>query len=139
LEHGIGLMAGLTTLHLAGGRGLPQGAPSSPVLANLAFQTTDEALLAFATHRRLRITRYADDLSFSGDAAPDDQLPRQVEQLIVRHGWVIAQNKTRLVTLPQQDPSVLGLLVSHAAPRLSKRYRNRLRMMSHLLSTKNLD
>jgi RNA-directed DNA polymerase len=133
------LMTDLCTMPLEGGvRGLPQGAPSSPVLANLSFRSTDEKLESFAQGRGLRITRYADDISVSGHYQPDPGLPSEIEQLIQNDGWVIAQNKTRLAELPKRSPQVLGLLVDQAVPRLPKRYRNRLRMMRHMLATKYL-
>jgi len=130
------LMTDLCTLALEGGRrGLPQGAPSSPVLANLAFQETDRKLERFARNKNLRITRYADDISVSGSEPPDQRLAAEIQQLIESDGWVIAQHKTRLAELPKVHPHVLGLLVDGPKPRLPKNYRNRVRMMRHMLST----
>ena len=134
------LMTDLFTKHLRlGQRGLPQGAPSSPVLANLAFKETDRKLEDFAHSKGLRITRYADDISVSGNEPPDPALATEIRRVIERDGWVIAENKTRLVELPRRHPLVLGLLVSEPIPRLPKRYRNRLRMMRHMLNTDYLD
>lgn len=126
-------------MHLDGGlRGLPQGAPSSPVLANLAFRETDKKLERFAIDKGVRISRYADDISLSGQEHPDPGLPLELAQLIEGEGWVLAQNKTRLAELPRRHPEVLGLLVDQSTPRLPKRYRNRLRMMRYMLKTKHL-
>ena len=44
---------------------LPQGAPTSPALANLAVSNLDERLQAIANARGWTYTRYADDLAFS--------------------------------------------------------------------------
>jgi RNA-directed DNA polymerase len=46
---------------------LPQGAPSSPQLSNLAMSTIDTSLAGWADARGLRYTRYADDITISGD------------------------------------------------------------------------
>jgi hypothetical protein len=45
---------------------LPQGAPTSPALANLAAFGLDRRLAGLAAATRLRYSRYADDLVFSG-------------------------------------------------------------------------
>jgi RNA-directed DNA polymerase len=49
---------------------LPQGAPCSPVLANMICLRMDRQLMGFCKTRRIRYSRYADDLSFSLYAAP---------------------------------------------------------------------
>ena len=46
---------------------LPQGAPTSPALANLAAWPMDRRLAALARRAGVAYSRYADDLAFSGD------------------------------------------------------------------------
>lgn len=46
---------------------LPQGAPTSPTLSNLVLYRTDKRLSALAKKLNVNYTRYADDITFSGD------------------------------------------------------------------------
>lgn len=50
---------------------LPQGAPTSPLLANMIAYRLDRELMTFAASHKLRYTRYADDLSFSSYVPPN--------------------------------------------------------------------
>lgn len=133
------LLTDLSTVNVGGSyRCLPQGAPSSPVLANLAFQETDIALEELAITGNMNLTRYADDISFSSSGRPDQALQNMVHRLVESHGWTIAQEKTRLAELPLRYPRILGLHVDQEIPRLPKKYKNRLRMMRHMIKNDDL-
>jgi RNA-directed DNA polymerase len=49
---------------------LPQGAPTSPVLANMVTFSLDQELVSFAKKNRLRYSRYADDIVLSSYSKP---------------------------------------------------------------------
>ena len=49
---------------------LPQGAPTSPVLANMVTFRLDQELVGFAQKGRLRYSRYADDIVLSSYSRP---------------------------------------------------------------------
>lgn len=49
---------------------LPQGAPTSPILSNIVARQMDRRLYRLAKCFGYRYTRYADDISFSGDEIP---------------------------------------------------------------------
>ena len=49
---------------------LPQGAPTSPYLSNIIAKQLDKRLIGLSQRYNLRYTRYADDLTFSGDSIP---------------------------------------------------------------------
>jgi hypothetical protein len=79
---------------------LPQGAPTSPALANLAAFRLDSRLASLAASADAAYTRYADDLIFSGGG----QLSRGAERFVVTVaaivldcGFQVAHRKTRLM------------------------------------------
>ena len=74
---------------------LPQGAPTSPALASLAAHGLDRRLTALAPTLRADYSRYADDLTFSGDAGlPAGTLARVVAEIARDEGFRVAPGKT---------------------------------------------
>ena len=108
---------------------LPQGAPTSPMLSNLAARKMDEDLDRFATGLGLVYTRYADDLTFSAYALPKGwsigKLKFQVERMIRKNGFRVNPSKFS-VSGPGSRKIVLGMLVDGDRPRLSKWMRHRI-------------
>jgi RNA-directed DNA polymerase len=72
---------------------LPQGTPTSPILANLAGLTTDKAMLSLAQAFQLKYTRYVDDLTFSSSVNFKDLLPEIIAK-IEGIGFLISDKKT---------------------------------------------
>ena len=132
--HAVNVIADLTTLN---GK-LPQGAPTSPVLANLVFEPIDSLLSELASKRGLVYTRYADDITLSGDSSEVKAAQKEFEAVITRNDYSIAAEKTQYFG-PRDRKSVLGLIVTGRASRLPKKYRNRVRLYRHLLATEELD
>lgn len=79
---------------------LPQGAPTSPALANLVAFRLDQRLTALAKNWRARYTRYADDLAFSGDkhlAKYSTDLVANVGAIATEEGFDLRFRKTRVM------------------------------------------
>lgn len=77
---------------------LPQGAPTSPALANLAAYRFDARLAALAASAGATYTRYADDLAFSGGddfARALARFPAHVGAIALEEGFLINPRKTR--------------------------------------------
>ncbi|MBC8072009.1 MAG: RNA-directed DNA polymerase [Deltaproteobacteria bacterium] len=77
---------------------LPTGAPTSPALANLVAGTLDLRLAALARSFGAAYTRYADDLTFSGDAPFRRDAERFFELVcgaVAEHGFAVHGRKTR--------------------------------------------
>jgi RNA-directed DNA polymerase len=108
---------------------LPQGAPTSPMLANLASIRLDKALQGLADRYGLVYTRYSDDIAFSTGAAFDrkraGQLILDVERLFAAFGHALHRKKIS-VSPPTARKIVLGLLVNGTKLRLTGPYRHKL-------------
>lgn len=99
---------------LARTRHLPQGAPTSPALANLAAYGLDVRLSAAASAVSARYSRYADDLVFSGDASfarRAARFVRLVEGIARDEGFMANRAKTRLMRRGARQ-QVTGVVVN---------------------------
>lgn len=115
---------------------LGQGAPSSPVLSNLVMNPIDIQLKDVADELGITLTRYADDIVFSGRKDFPEELRLRVEKIFSGTGWKLSANKEYLAEVKNgQRLKVHGLLVNGEMPRLTKGYRNRIRAYKHLLAT----
>lgn len=104
--------------------GLPQGAPSSPVISNLIAHILDIRLAKLANIYGCHYTRYADDLTFSTNLrsfpaklARLDPVSarwvagRSLEKAIKQSGFELNASKTR-VQLEQSRQDVTGIVVN---------------------------
>ncbi|MEM7056404.1 MAG: reverse transcriptase family protein [Pseudomonadota bacterium] len=79
---------------------LPQGAPTSPALANLAAWRLDQRMAALARRLGANYSRYADDLTISGDRGLAFESTRPVLEMIQEiafdEGFRLNPEKTRI-------------------------------------------
>ncbi|MBS0240606.1 MAG: RNA-directed DNA polymerase [Proteobacteria bacterium] len=93
---------------------LPQGAPTSPALANLVAWRLDVRLAGLANSFGAKLTRYADDIVFSGDlTAPGktQSLIAAIAEIVEDEGFGLNDKKTRIMTASQRQ-SVTGIVVN---------------------------
>jgi RNA-directed DNA polymerase len=79
---------------------LPQGAPTSPALANICFYRTDCRLDGLARACGAEYTRYADDLAFSGGRGFERGIERfsiHVAAILLEEGFHVNHRKTRIM------------------------------------------
>lgn len=111
---------------------LPQGAPTSPALANLAAYRMDVRLAAAAAGAGARYTRYADDLAFSFDAEGARRAGRfhlLAAGIALDEGFSVQFRKTRF--LRQGTAQRLVGLVVNERPNVPRQELDKLRAMLH--------
>ena len=108
---------------------LPQGAPTSPYLANLVFSPVDVMLKMSADRFGLHYSRYADDLTFSsGDSIPNGFI-EEIRGSVQRSGFRINEDKTS-ISGPGQRLETTGVVV-HVKAQPRRELRRKLRAMFH--------
>lgn len=121
------------------GAHLPQGAPTSPALANLCGYRLDRRLAGLAGSFDVRYGRYADDLAFSGDLSTEraTALVGHVEAIATDEGFRVHPAKVRV--RGQGDRQLLAGLVVNHAPAVARAEYDRLRAVLHDAARHGLD
>jgi RNA-directed DNA polymerase len=113
-------------------RHLPQGAPTSPALANLCALPLDRRLSGLARSLGATYTRYADDLTFSGDARIAPVMLRAVPQIIADAGFHPNPAKTR--TMPSRGRQIVTGLIVNSRVNTPREGYDRLKAIIHHLA-----
>lgn len=115
---------------------LPQGAPTSPRLANLAARALDERLSGLAEAYNFIYSRYADDLTFSTQGrfsrGAAQSFLGKITAVIGSAGFAPNEAKTSIAS-PGARKIVLGLLVDGDEPRLSREFKAKIRQHLYYL------
>jgi retron-type reverse transcriptase len=129
------------TYHVASGpRGLPQGACTSPALSNQVARRLDKRLAGLAAKLGLTYTRYADDLSFSGDDTAGDKvgyLLARVRHIAQDEGFAVNEAKSRV--LRQGTAQLVTGLVVNDRPGVPRAEVRRLRAILHRARLEGLE
>lgn len=107
---------------------LPQGAPSSPDIANLVCRHLDKRIEGFCKGRGWTYSRYCDDISISGNGNCGKS-GGTIREIIESEGFRINPRKTRLVRYGRRQ-LVTGLVVNER-PNVPRRRRRAIRAMFH--------
>ncbi len=118
---------------------LPQGAPTSPRLANLCGFRLDRRLAGLARSYGAQYTRYADDLAFSGAFSRDGAatLVDRVRQIAADEGFRLNEAKTRI--RGAADRQLLAGLVVNSRPSAPRDEYDNLRALLHNAIHSGLD
>ena len=113
-----------------GQRVLPQGACTSPALTNALCWRLDRRLSGLAARHGFAYTRYADDLTFSGDNGKvAGRLLRSVRSIVQAEGFTEHPRKTKVMRRARRQ-EVTGVTVN-ARPKVSRKEVRLLRAMLH--------
>ncbi|HOY37707.1 MAG TPA: reverse transcriptase family protein [Bacteroidales bacterium] len=116
---------------------LPAGAPSSPVISNFICLNLDADLKAFCATHNLEYTRYADDLTFSSNAAIETNTLLDIISLIQKNNFEINSNKLRIRPANRRQ-IVTGLTVNEKV-NVNRKMLKKIRAMLHDLSTNGVE
>lgn len=107
---------------------LPQGAPTSPILTNIVCQNLDRKLNQLAFKHNLKYSRYADDITFSGEYNAfneDSSFRTAFAEIIKAEKFRLNSSKTRIQKRAERQ-EVTGVTVNEI-PNTPKRYVKELR------------
>jgi RNA-directed DNA polymerase len=109
---------------------LPQGAPTSTTLANLVLMLPDEKCQTLSQRLGLRMTRFVDDIAFSG--AESRSVINPVVDILHRAGFRVPHRKIKV--MPNWKPQVItGLLVNNKRIVVPREKRSKVRAAIHKL------
>ena len=93
-------------------RRLPQGSPASPAITNIICRRLDKRLMGQAESFGFTYTRYADDITLSGDEPRQVcNVLRGVNDIVAHEGFTVHPDKTRVMRAGRRQ-EVTGVVVN---------------------------
>lgn len=110
---------------------LPQGAVTSPYLANLVCDEMDLRLLKYCNKRDITYTRYADDLTFSCN---NSEVLKKVFHMLIMiindEKFIVNKHKIHFMT-PKCGKIITGVTIANEELKAPKRMKKLVRSMIH--------
>ena len=100
------MLSNLCTLN----KSLPQGAPTSPALSNIICLQIDNRISKYAAKNKIRYTRYADDITLSGNLDVGAAI-KIVSDIVSDYGFKLNNKKTRAMKSSKRQ-EVTGIVVN---------------------------
>jgi hypothetical protein len=110
---------------------LPQGAPTSGYLANIALLPAAAEIRHIAASFGCLVTFYVDDISISGKRAREVIEP--IVAVLARHGLRIGRDKTKVMPAHSQQ-TITGQTINCGRPSVVRRKRDHVRELIHELA-----
>lgn len=122
------LLSKLCTLN----NSIPQGAPTSPYLSNLYLHEFDNKVADFVVNEKIRYTRYADDLTFSGNFDPEPIIQFIAKEL---KAVKLSLNEAKTKIMKKNVQQMVTGVVVNEKMQISRKERQNLRLELHYLTT----
>lgn len=117
---------------------LPQGAPTSPMISNVILFEFDEEIGSKVISNGGRYSRYADDITISGNADFDfENAKKEIELKLDQFGFCLNNTKTKLMKRNHRQ-FVTGVVVNEKV-QLSKKDRRHIRQAHYYIMSVGLD
>lgn len=126
-----GLLTRLTTFR----KHLPQGAPTSTMLANLVLYSVDRTIREACAQLQVSYSTWVDDIAFSGDNAR--QVINTAVRALMNAGFAVPHRKTKIMG-PGSSKVLTGVLV-RSFPSVLKERVDRIRSGIHKLRCSVID
>lgn len=115
---------------------LPQGAPTSPYISNIVCLRLDKRLSKLAEKIGCSYSRYADDITFSGDIHPHEYL-YLVRKIIEDEKFTINNKKTRIQSNNYRQ-EVTGIIVNNKL-KVNVKYKRYIRQQIYYIKKFGID
>ena len=110
---------------------LPQGAPSSPVLASLACIELDKRIFLYCKRRGLVYSRYFDDISISGLQITTQQIDA-IEKIITTSGFRNNEKKKQFFS-PLSEKVINNVVIKKESFSVTEEYKDAIRTSFSIL------
>ena len=101
---------------------VPQGVPTSTLLANLVFKKTGDKISEFAKSNQMKFTTFVDDLTLSSKTDFKDKIPAIIE-ILSNDGYKISHKKTSYKT---KNPIITGIICQNNKLKLKNSFYKRI-------------
>lgn len=108
---------------------LPTGAPTSPIIATIAFYPIDLQFIKLAEKYKMKYTRYVDDITFSGPGVLPKGLQKEACEIVKKYGYMVHHKKSKLLYKDNSAQIITGISINSKPNEIcvGKKYKNNLR------------